>query len=379
LMMYRRGQKKLGTMTKARPKLPEQDYHYFFDNASDAIWIHDLEGDILYANEAAERLTGYVDEGLVGVNVGKLMPTTQAQEINRGVRRQLLKGEEIEQPYEQRIVRKDGSIAIIKMAASVFISNGKVKGFQHIARDVTEESRSQENMRYYVQEVIKAQEDERKRIARELHDDVSPSLLLLIQQIDAITSKSHSKQPNWLKAKMETLRRQTVEGLESLRRIAQDLRPRILDDLGLTAALEWMTDNLVISHGIEAQVEVKGKEYELPSEVQLLLFRIAQEALNNIRRHAQATYALVTVEFALNKTTLTTRDNGKGFILKEKIGHMPAVGKLGLAGMQERTQLLGGNLTIKSQPGRGTVITVVVPNQCPIIPLVQSLESIKKR
>jgi len=366
-------------MTKARPKLPEQDYRYFFDNASDAIWIHDLDGNILYANKAAERLTGYTDEGLVGVNINKLMPTTQAQETNRRIHRRLLKGEEIEQPYEQRITKKDGSIAILKMAASVFISEDKVKGIQHIARDVTEERRSQENMRYYVQEIIKAQEDERKRIARELHDDVSPSLLLLIQQIDAISSSSRHKLPDWLISKMEALRRQTVEGLESLRRIAQDLRPRILDDLGLPAALEWMTDNLVISYGIEAQVEVKGKEYELPSEVQLLLFRIAQEALNNIRRHAQATYTLVTVEFAPNKTTLTIRDNGKGFLLKEKIDHMPATGKLGLAGMQERAQLLGGSLTIKSQPGKGTVITVVVPNQCPIIPTAQGLESIKKR
>jgi len=354
-------------MTEASSKLPEQDYHYFFDNASDAIWIHDLDGDILYANKAAERLTGYIDEGLVGANIDKLIPTTQAQEINQVVRRRLLKSEEIEQPYEQRIVRKDGSIAILKMAASVFLSNDKIIGFQYIARDATEERRLQENMRQYVQEIIKAQEDERKRIARELHDDVSPSLLLLIQQIDAITSNSRHKLPDWLKDKMEAMRRQTVEGLESLRRIAQDLRPRILDDLGLTAALEWMTDNLVIPYGIEAQVEVKGKEYELPSEVQLLLFRIAQEALNNIRRHAQATYALVTVEFAAGETTLTIRDNGKGFELKEKIGHMPAIGKLGLAGMQERAQLLGGSLTVKSQPGKGTIITVVVPNQCPII------------
>ncbi len=369
-------------MTKEKSKLPELDYHYFFDNASDAIWIHDLEGNILYANKAAERLTGYIEEGLTGVNIDKLMPTGQAQEINREIRRRLLKGEEIEQPYEQRIVRKDGSAVILKMAASVFISDDKVKGFQHIARDVTEERRSQENMRHYVQEIIKAQEDERKRIARELHDDVSPSLLLLIQQIDAITSNSRHKLPDWLNDKMEALRRQTVEGLESLRRIAQDLRPRILDDLGLIAALEWMTDNLVISYGIEAQVEVKGKENGLPSEVQLLLFRIAQEALNNIRRHAQATYTLVTVEFATDKTTLTIRDNGKGFELKEKISQMPVIGKLGLAGMQERAQLLGGSLTIKSQPGKGTAITVIVPNQCPISPIARTqnnLEFLKKR
>jgi two-component system sensor histidine kinase DegS len=217
-------------------------------------------------------------------------------------------------------------------------------------------------MRFYVQEIIKAQEDERKRIARELHDEVAPQLLLLIQRIDAITSNNRHKLSDYLKDKLEGLRCQTVEGLESLRRIAQDLRPRILDDLGLIPSIEWMADNLIMNHGIDAKVLISGKKTDLPSEVQLLLFRIAQEAINNVRRHARALLVVIGLDFEKDKTILTIRDNGIGFELPDKISQMPANGKLGLAGIQERAQLLSGTIDVRSEPGRGSTITVEIPN-----------------
>ena len=350
-------------MTKRGFELPEKDYRYLFENASDAIWVHDMEGNIVYANKASQRLTGYNKGELIGANILKFLSSDQSHDIAREVRHRLLSGQEIKQPYEQHIIRKDGTTGILRMATSLLVSDGEVKGFQHIARDVTEERQLQDNMRFYVREVIRAQEDERRRIARELHDDVSSSLLLLIQRIDAVNSNSRLKLSDGLKEELEGLRCQSVEALESLRRIAQDLRPRILDDLGLIAALEWMADDLIKNHGIEAQVEVLGTEKSLPSEVQMLLFRIAQEALNNIRRHADASMALVTVEFADDKTILAISDNGQGFRLPERIGDMAAVGKLGLAGMRERAQLLGGSLKIHSEPDKGTTVTAQIPAQ----------------
>ena len=221
------------------------------------------------------------------------------------------------------------------------------------------DGRPHEGIRRYVHEVIRAQEDERKRIARELHDDVAPLLLLLIQRIDVL-SNSKLKVAE-CRQSFEDLRCQTVEALESLRRIAQDLRPRILDDLGLVAALEWMADNLIRQHGIEARVEVVGAERGLSSEVQLLLFRIAQEAVNNIRKHARATLVQITVEFTPEKTLLTVRDNGQGFTPPPGLSDMASIGKLGLAGMEERAQLLGGSIAISSAPGKGTIVSVAVP------------------
>ena len=139
------------------------------------------------------------------------------------------------------------------------------------------------------------------------------------------------------------------------------MRPRILDDLGLLPALEWMAEGLVRNHGIDTRVEVKGAERSLPEEVQLLLFRIAQEALSNIRRHAEASRAWITIGFGDDKTILIVRDNGKGFELPERIGDLASSGKLGLAGMQERAQLIGGSLTLQSELGKGTTVAVKVP------------------
>ncbi len=341
-------------------ELTERDYRYLFENASDAMWVHDMEGNLLDGNEAFEKLSGYTLEERAGTNATQLL-SDETLALAREVRRKLLKGEELEQPYEQRFVTKDGATRIVKMATSPVIINGEVRGFQHVARDITEEKQLHENMRFYVQQVTRAQEEERKRIARELHDDVSPSLLLLIQHLDTVTSSARPRLPESLVDALEGLRSRAVEALEGLQRCAQDLRPRIIDDLGLVAALEWTAENLAKDYGIDAKAEVVGVERDLPDEVQLLLFRIAQEALTNTRRHAEASGAWVTLEFGEDRTVLTVKDNGKGFELPQRMGDLASVGKLGLAGMQERAQLIRGKLTLQSELGKGTTVTVEVP------------------
>jgi len=341
-------------------ELTEQNYRYLFDNASDAMWVQDMEGNIVGANMACEKLTGFTREELLSKNVREFV-AGEFLEMAREVRRKLLSGEEIVQPYEQRLFRKDGTTGIMKMATSLVIIDGETKGFQHVARDVTEEKRMQENMRFYVQQITRAQEDERKRVARELHDESSPPLLLLIQRLDALTSVHRMRLPQRFKYDLEDIRTQAIEALEGLRRCAQDLRPRILDDLGLVAALEWMAENLAKDYGIDTKVEVAGVEKDLPDESQLLLFRIAQEALSNIRRHANASGAWIRMEFHDDKLFLIVKDNGRGFEIPQRIGDLASVGKLGLAGMQERVRLFGGQLEIQSEPRQGTTVTVEVP------------------
>ncbi len=294
---------------KNKFELAEQNYRYLFTNASDAMWVHDMDGNILVANKASEKLTGYTGEELAGMNVVRLL-TTEYLDVARERKRKLLEGETIEQPYEQRLTRKDGTTGIAKMTTSLVTINGQAAGFQNIARDVTEEKKMQENLRFYVQQITRAQEDERKRVARQLHDEVAPPVLLLIQRLDAVASLTRPRLSKSLKDKLEELRRQAIGALEGVRRCAQDLRPSILDDLGLIAALEWMAEDLAKKYGIDAHVEVTGNERGLPGEVQLLLFRIAQEALSNIRRHAEASIAVVKLESGDSKIKMTTTDNG---------------------------------------------------------------------
>lgn len=347
-------------MRETKFQLTEKDYRYLFENASDAMWVQDMEGNFLDGNRALEKLIGYTLEELAGKNVTQFL-SDESLALAKEVQRKLLMGEEYEQPYEQRFLVKGGRTRIVKMVTNPIIINGEVKGFQDVARDITEEKQLQENMRFYVHQVTRAQEDERKRIARELHDDVSPPLLLLIQRLDTITLGTLPKLSHSLKESLEGLRSQAIEALEALRHCAQDLRPRILDDLGLVAALEWMTENMVKSQEIDAHVEVMGVERTLPVETQLLLFRIAQEALNNIRRHAEASRAVVKLEFGDNSIKTTVSDNGKGFEPPERMGDLASIGKLGLAGMQERARLLSGTLVVQSTPGKGTTLIVEIP------------------
>ena len=337
----------------------EERYRELFENALDAIWLHDLEGNIIAANRSGEKLTGYSVEELSTMNVKSFL-SEESLNLAGQIRQKLLAGDFVEQPYEQHLRKKDGSEAFIQLATSLVFNKGEATAFQHIARDVTEQKRMDENLRFYLQQVTKAQEEERKRISHELHDDTIQALVALSRQLDALTSGDKGlSEENRLR--LEELWQQTDNILRGVRRLSQDLRPAALDRLGLLPALEWLASDVAGYSGIEAKVNVVGNQRRLPEEVELVLFRITQEAMRNVWRHSGATSAEITVEFDDSKARITVSDNGKGFKLPEKIGDLAKDGKLGLAGMQERAQLVGGTLTVQSQLDNGTSITVESP------------------
>ena len=245
-------------------------------------------------------------------------------------------------------------------ASPIKNEEGEIIAAIETLQDITEEKQLQDNMRYYIQLITRTQEEERKRLARDLHDDVSSSLLLLIQRLDSLISTKRPKlSPQVLSEKLEDLRTRTVSALDYVRRYAQDLRPRILDDLGLIPALEWMAEDLEKNYSIKSHVKVSGTERNLPAEVQLLLFRIAQEALSNIRKHAKASLAVIKLAFGHGTITMTVSDNGRGFQVPARIEDLASIGRLGIMGMAERARELGWRLSIDSSPGRGTRIRVV--------------------
>ena len=219
---------------------------------------------------------------------------------------------------------------------------------------------SEEQLRFYVRHITGAQEDERKRIARELHDDTAQALLLLSRQLDALAAPETGL-PRAVVATLQDLRGLTRDTLHGVRRFSQDLRSPVLNDLGLLPALEGLMTGLPEEDAMEATLEVLGDQRRLPSEIELTLFRITQEALRNIRKHSEASRAKVAVEFTEKGVRITISDDGKGFELPEGLANLAHTGKMGLIGMQERAQLLGGTLTLQSEPGQGTTVVVDVP------------------
>jgi len=356
--VYRRYQRQQAELeeTAAALSLSQEDYEELFTNASDAIWVHALDGTIIMGNKACERITGRRLGESVGQNVAQFL-SPEALLLAREVKARLLEGEVIDQRYEQEITREDGTEAIVELVTRVIKVGGKPSGFQNIARDVTEERRLRDRLRVQIQKNLIAQEEERKRIARELHDDIAQSILLVSRRLDNLVSEAGRRLPPAAAGELEQLRGITDETYQSLQRYARDLRPSILDQMGLVAALSWLAEELNKDLGIIAEVKADTLP-PLPSEMELVMFRIAQEALSNVRKHAEASEVSITVELDASDIKMTITDNGEGFSVPELAEDLAREGKLGLLGMEERARLVGGNLEIRSEPGKGTSVIV---------------------
>ena len=360
----------------------ERNYRELFESAHDAIWIHDLHGNIIAANEAAARLIGFDPEEIPGELLGydsekvpykldeyglsplslnvKSFLSEESLSLAREMRDKLLQGHMAVQPYEQQIMRADGTMATVMLTTNLIARDGEPKAFQNIARDISKEKQMQENMRLYIQQITRAQEKESSRIARELHDSTAQELIALLHQVEGLL-RDRAKLPLSEAKALWRIHEQIKGILQEVRYFSRDLRPSILDDLGLRAALEWLVEQLETEHKVECHLIVVGQERRLASETEVMIFRIVQEAIRNIGKHSQASKAEVTVKFEQKETTITVKDNGVGFQLLESVGDLTRAGKLGLAGMQERAQLLGGSLSIQSEPGIGTTIVVKAP------------------
>ena len=220
-----------------------------------------------------------------------------------------------------------------------------------------------ENMRFYARQITRAQEAERKRIAREAHDETAQLLVALSRRLDALTGCGDLP-PGAVEERVEQLRSIATDALKSVRRFTRDLRPPVLDDLGLLPAVKGLIADLR-EEGIEIELRVTGGARRIGPDEELTLFRIVQEALNNVRRHAEATRGVVEIGFEPRRVRVTVEDNGKGFVAPDQPVDLAASGKLGLIGMHERARILGGTLSLHSWPGEGTRVVAGVPVQPP--------------
>jgi signal transduction histidine kinase len=210
----------------------------------------------------------------------------------------------------------------------------------------------------YMSQIFKAQEEERQRIAQELHDDTTQTLLVIANRAQALVSDEKSEADGHVKEQASWIRDAALHVSEDVRRLSLDLRPSILDNIGLVPALRWLVDRLNQENSIDTSMAVEGTPRKISAEKEVMIFRIAQEAINNIRRHSQATEATVTLEFAADTVKIAVRDNGKGFSMPKAAGALASRGKLGIIGMQQRTRFLDGSFDIHSEPGKGTLVSV---------------------
>jgi signal transduction histidine kinase len=206
-----------------------------------------------------------------------------------------------------------------------------------------------------LKKLILAQEEERKRIARELHDETSQDLATFLLSIETSASSASGE----LKDGFLRMKAIANRALDSIHRLIYDLRPSVLDDLGLSSALRWTAENRLEVMGIDVSIDIVGAERRVKPEVETCLFRIGQEAISNIAKYAEANAVKITLQYSCGSILLEVEDNGKGFELKRVL--TSAEKSLGLLGMKERANLLNGNLSVISTPQTGTRVRVEIP------------------
>ena len=214
---------------------------------------------------------------------------------------------------------------------------------------------AQQGLRDYLGALTAGQEEERHRLARELHDDTIQSLIALNQRIQLAREGAVDGATAAQLAEMERLATDTID---DLRRLTRDLRPSYLDDLGLAPALGLLARDQAAALDIPVEFAARGESRRLAPGTELAFYRIAQEALRNVGRHARAGRAAVALDFAPGRTTLTIRDDGIGFDTTERAAERALGGHFGLLGARERAEAVGARLTVKSAPGKGTVVRV---------------------
>jgi signal transduction histidine kinase len=217
---------------------------------------------------------------------------------------------------------------------------------------------AQRSLHDYIGAITAAQEDERRRLARELHDETIQSLIALKQRVQLTRLASQNSQDAPSLREIEALTEQTIE---ELRRLTRALRPLYLEDFGLVTALKMLAHEAGQIAGIPVEFQLQGVERRLDEATELALYRLAQEALNNVARHAQASRAALHIQFSPQAITLLISDNGRGFNVPKRPAELASGGHMGLLGLYERSEMIGAQLEIISASGKGTQIKIVLP------------------
>jgi PAS domain S-box-containing protein len=252
--------------------------------------------------------------------------------------------------------RGDGKrIHIESRAAALFDGDGKRLGYVSVNRDITERRYAEQTIRALLNEVLTAQEAERGRIARELHDDTAQTLTSLLVGLRAVEESQDLAQA---RAAASRLRGLVSAALDGVKRMARGLRPSVLDDLGLEEALERLGLEVSRAQGFVVDLHSTGPRLpRLPEALEIALYRMTQEALANASKHASPKAVSILIHRNATEVRLVVEDDGKGFDVSETLSEA----HLGLVGMRERAHLVGGSMTIESAPGAGTTICVSVP------------------
>ncbi len=335
-------------------EISELKYRRLFESAGEGILVLDGSGRVVECNPAAAVLLQCcsVPEALRKEPLPQVQPQYLASALLDIVRGH-------GQMNDIRLSGPDGTDVWLEPVCTPLAQGDGLT--QVVLRNVTEQKRRQVGLETYASQVLRAQEAERQRIAQELHDETVQSLVLLCRKLDDVKEGDRGNADS-AGEEIQEARAYTESIVGALRGFIRGLRPPILDDLGLAPALRRLLMDLASRSSIDTKLDIGQCTERLPADAELALFRIAQEALNNVDRHSGASRVRVRLDYGPRHARLVISDDGRGFPVPAPLNDLAHENKLGLLGMQERARILGGHVVINSAPGSGTeIIAEILP------------------
>jgi len=327
--------------------------------------MRDFEGRYLFANETWERLRRRSRQGWEGKTLAEVWPSDMAAKYIEGDLQVITQGKPVQTIEE--VPQEDGIHNWLVNKFPILDRDGRPALIGAVGIDITLRRRAEEalreseqRLRFLTSQLLCAQERERKRISMELHDELGQSLAVLKLQIRAIERGLGEDQQDLREGCLDLLL--YLDGvIDDIRRLSRDLSPSILEDLGLQSALKYLINEVSKHYTVNQAFEVEDLDQRFPVEGQIIIYRIFQECLTNIAKHAGATEVSAAVTEQNELITLMIEDNGAGFDPALVLARRSAGRGLGLAALDERARMLGGTLEIGSRPGAGTRVTCIIP------------------
>ncbi len=334
------------------------------------VLLVDSDHCIVYANKAVQKEFGVDPARIIGGYCPKVVhgvdgvfpgcPLEESVETGEGVEREV---------FDQ----KTGHW----LRSAIYPTDGQTEQgkriFFHMVTDITESKQVEEQLRAshdriqgLAAHLETVREEERKRIARDLHDETSQTLASLAASLEAVASVLPADATE-VRDRLRKLKSLSVGILDEINKLIYELRPTLLDDLGLVAAARWLAESNLRASGVAVNFRTTGRGRRQPSPMETMLFRVIQEAISNIARHADAKNVNVSLHFRKSAVRVDIRDDGRGFDVEEAISSKHRPRGLGLLGMKERVELFNGSFTIRSRLGEGTDLTFTVPKAGPCL------------